>query len=351
MMTPEAKPWKEKILPRRILVIRLQAMGDVVITLPYLQHLRNALPSDTVIDFVTREETKSVADALLLFNDVYAIRGGRNFKWQLLHTLMLLPRLSLRSYDVVIDLQNNVLSRIIRKAVAAKAWTTFDRFSPKAAGERNRITIEAAGLGANKADHSFQLKPLPDVTQLLRKNGWKGDSPLVIINPAGAFENRNWPIENYVRFAELWLAHYPTAQFVIMGIDRVAGKATFLKDSLGDYPINLVNQTTPATAFSIVQRASFVLSEDSGLMHMAWVSGVPTLAMFGSTRSDWSRPLGPHTDFVDSSDLACGNCMLEACYLKGEQHNVCMTRWKPELIFERALKLMRQSAALSETVV
>jgi ADP-heptose:LPS heptosyltransferase len=48
------KPWTKRSLPKRILAIRLQAMGDVVITLPYLQDLRNNLPASVQIDLLTR---------------------------------------------------------------------------------------------------------------------------------------------------------------------------------------------------------------------------------------------------------------------------------------------------------
>ena len=72
-------------------------------------------------------------------------------------------------------------------------------------------------------------------------------------------------------------------------------------------------------------------------MHMAWVSEIPTLAMFGSTRSDWARPLSLHSYFVDSSDLPCGNCMQETCAF-GDNH--CITRYTPEFIFEKAIELV-----------
>ena len=59
-MNIHAKPWGKKGLPKRILAIRLQAMGDVIITLPYLQALRNSLPPNTEIDFLTRKEFDAV---------------------------------------------------------------------------------------------------------------------------------------------------------------------------------------------------------------------------------------------------------------------------------------------------
>jgi len=106
---------------------------------------------------------------------------------------------------------------------------------------------------------------------------------------------------------------------------------------MGEKIISIVNQTTPSQAFAILQHTSFVLSEDSGLMHMAWVSGIPTLALFGSTRSDWTRPLGGKSFFLDSSDLPCGNCMQEVCRY-GDVH--CLTRYTPEFVFEKAVGIM-----------
>jgi ADP-heptose:LPS heptosyltransferase len=192
------------------------------------------------------------------------------------------------------------------------------------------------GLGANAIDSSFKLKDEYAALSLLRQHGWNGSSDLVILNPAGAFESRNWPAEHYIAFVKLWLQQYPGTQFLVLGVDRVAEKAVLFKDALGDELIDLTNKTTAAEAFAIVQRASFMLSEDSGLMHMGWVSGIPTLAMFGSTRSDWAQPLGQHTAFFDSSDLPCGNCMLEVCRY-GDTH--CLTRYTPEMVFERAIPL------------
>jgi ADP-heptose:LPS heptosyltransferase len=341
-MSVEAKRWNSQESPKRILVIRLQAMGDVVITLPYIQYLKASLPKDTIIDMLTRQEVNDIPKAVVLFDHVFSIGGGRSFKKQLVHALLLLPKLCLRRYDVVIDLQNNLLSRFVRKSVSPKAWSEFDRFSPQPAGERNRITIEAAGMGKNDALTSFHLKSQQDIPKVLLSYGWDTVSDIVILNPAGAFENRNWPVDNYIQFAWLWLQCYPATQFLILGIDKIAAKAATIKSALGTRLIDLVNKTTPSTAFAIVQRARFVLSEDSGLMHMAWVSGIPTFAIFGSTRSDWSRPLGAHTAFLDSSDMACGNCMLEICRLEGDKINSCMMRYSPQLVFEKAVTLLDQ---------
>ena len=332
-----ASSWTRNDFPKRILAIRLQAMGDVTITLPYLQHLRNSLPSSTKIDFLTRKECDDIPKRILLFDRVIALRGGRSFNRQLLHTFFLLPSFLFRRYDAVIDLQNNGISELVRKFIHPKAWSVFDRFSSKAAGERTRLTIEAIGLGTNDVSSDFKFRGQTDSDSILKRNGWNGTNELIVLNPAAAFVTRSWPLENYAAFAELWQKRFPNAQFLVIGTSFISPKAKYLKMKMGEKIISIVNQTTPSQAFAILQHTSFVLSEDSGLMHMAWVSGIPTLALFGSTRSDWTRPLGGKSFFLDSSDLPCGNCMQEVCRY-GDVH--CLTRYTPEFVFEKAVGIM-----------
>jgi lipopolysaccharide heptosyltransferase II len=333
-----ARPWKENCLPKRILVIRLQAMGDVVATLPYLQQLRNTLPSKTRIDFLTRQEVEDIPRSIVLFDDIFVIKGGRDLRGQILYASSMLPKLFRQRYDMIIDLQNNNVSRVVRKALFPKAWSAFDRFSPIAGGERYRMTIEAAGLGKNWAVNKFSLTHTKVGVEILRAHGWAGED-VVVLNPAGAFPTRSWELNNYVAFAKLWLRVFPHTRFLVLGTSFIAEKAMFLKKELGDFVIDLIGKTTPSEAFGVLQKAKLVLSEDSGLMHMAWVSGIPTFGLFGSTRTDWVRPLGDHTFFLDSSDLACGHCMQETCKYQ-DVH--CLTRYTPELIFNHALALLER---------
>ena len=337
-MNIPAKAWGDKAPPKRILAIRTQAMGDVMITLPYLQHLRRSLPSSVKLDLLTRVETDPIPRNIELFDKIYSIGGGRHLKRIFLLALLKLPRLLLRRYDVVIDLQNNNYSEIIRKALRPKAWSVFDKRSPIAAGERTRLTIEAIGLGKCALDTAFRFKSVGRGLELLKEAGWNGSDELVVLNPAGLNATRNWPIQNYIAFACRWLEQRPATRFLVLGTAFIDKKRERLKEALGQRMFDLVGQTSPLEAFEILQRATMVLSEDSGLMHMAWVSGIPTLALFGSSRSDWSRPLGPHSSFLDSADLPCGNCMDAVCRW-GDNH--CMTRYTPEQVLQHAFSLLR----------
>jgi len=321
----------------RILAIRLQATGDVVITLPYLNFLKRLLP-EAELDLLTREESAPIPRSLALFSRIFAIGGGRSFKRQCLSTLTLVPRLLGRGYDAVLDLQNNEISRWVTLALRPERRCRFDKVSPLSAGERTRIAIDESGLGPVGID--TDLRPRDDTTALtlLRSAGLRPEDRLVILNPAGAFPSRNWPLPSYVRFARAFqeMDSRPV-KFLVLGLPGLREKAEYLRAELGEGLLDLVGRTTPDEAFALVREADLVLSEDSGLMHMSWVSGVPTLALFGSSRGDWSRPLGERSLCLDSSDLECRFCMEVECRFGDVR---CLTRRDPREVAELAIRLM-----------
>lgn len=321
----------------KILAIRLQAVGDVVITLPYLNSLKRRYP-DARIDFLTREETAPIPRSLLLFSRVFSIGGGRSFKRRCLSTLFLLPSLLRRGYDAVLDLQNDEISRFVTRALRPRARCLFDKTSPLPAGERTRLAIEDAGLGPVGIDTDLKQRGRGRVDELLAEVPVAARDRVVILNPAGAFPSRNWPLASYAAFARAFQELDPRpVKFLVLGLPALRAKAEFLRSQLDGGLVDLSGRTTPDEAFALVRRADLVLSEDSGLMHMSWVNGVPTLALFGSSRGDWSRPLGDRSLCLDSSDLECRFCMEAECRYGDVR---CLTRRDPKEVASLAMRLL-----------
>ncbi len=315
-------------------------MGDVVIALPYLYDLKNKLPQAS-LHFLTRRETSSIPGRLPFIDRVIKVGGGRNRVLQLLHLLGLMPYLMYQRYDIVLDLQNHRISSFLLKVLRPTAFSCFDRYSPRSAGDRNRTTIER-GVGfpiERRVITGIQVDQHRVDELLLPAMGKSG--PIVVINPAGLFPTRQWPLANYVEFIRLFETDFPQSTFLLVGLTDRIGKARELlgKETSGSI-VDLVGSTSAAEAFAVAGRVSLVVTEDSGLMHMAWVQGVPTVAIFGSTRSDWSSPLGKKSICLNSSDLPCGNCMLEVC-LFGD--NRCLTRYSPQYVLDRCKEIMSQT--------
>lgn len=337
-----SKLWEEETPPKKIIVIRFQALGDTIITLPYLQNLKEQYPQTQLI-FLTRKEVCSIPQASDLFDEVIAIGGGRNAKLQLVQLILKIPKLLHHKADAVLDLQNNKLSRIVRKVLQPKAWTAFDTHSHLAAGERTRLTIESLWRWKISPEPRFHINRKTNALSILKANGYKESNRLVVLNPAGFCPSRNWPLDHYVNFALQWREGIDNAtQFVLLLLERHKEKSDYIREKLSTQCIDLTGITDQLQAFEIIGRSDFVLTEDSGLMHMSWVQGVPTLALFSSSRKDWSAPQGSSSLCLDSADLPCGPCELEVCQY-GD--NRCITRYSPEYVLSHAKVLLDKKAA------
>ena len=339
--------WESTDAPERVLIIRMHAIGDVAITLPACTALRDRFP-DAEIDFLTTASIAPLVGALDIFNTILEFPHCTSRIHRAVKTTEWSFALRKRRYDIVLDLQRNWVSRTLRVASSPRSWAEFDRFALRAAGLRVLDTFHRIGFTDLTPSYHMSLRrPSRDVAELLlESNGWNRTHRLVVLNPAGLWETRNWPLKNYVDLARLWLEH-DQVQFLLLGTQRVLQKAEHIEQQVQNSTINLVNKTSLGEALAIMQHVALMVSEDSGLMHMAWVSGVPTIALFGSSRHQWSTPLGEHSVCLHSADLPCGACMSPTCKFN-DVH--CLTRHSPHEVFEIAqtLLVLQNSNGLSE---
>jgi len=350
------KSWNKPAPPERILIIRFHAIGDVVSTLPACLGLRNLQPA-TRIDYLTGEFSADLPEVSGIFNNVYSLRfynkntetSGTIRKHFLkiktkLGAIKLARKLKKNYYDVIIDLQHNRNSGLIISIIKPEYYSQFDRYSPISHSKRVIETFERAGF--SKIIEDFNIKINDDFVQQARKKliseGWVADKPLIALNPAGLWATRNWNLENYVSFARL-LSIKKDVRFIIIGDNRISGKADYLKQSLGKDVINLSGKTSLGEAYAMLKLCSLVISEDSALAHMSWSLEIPTIIMLGSTRSDWTCHNNDHILCLNSSDLECGNCMEAVCKYGDVR---CLERYAPQFIFEMAQDLLRNRIAL-----
>ena len=332
------KPWTKTEPPKNVLAIRLQAFGDTFIAISYLQSLRNKLPKETQLDILVREEFKDIPLNLELFDNVYILKGGNRTRHQLLNLIPILFTIKLKKYDVVLDLQNNLISNITRKFIGPKSFVEFDRYSANHAGKRTLETINQAGIAAIQENYQYRFKHTNKAVEILEEKGWVRGQKLIALNPGGAHENRNWGIEKFIGIAKKLLVKYGNdLKFVIIGNYKITDKAKAIENELGEYVINLIEDTTQTEALGIIQLIDLMISEDGALLHMAYLSGKNTIGIIGPTRSDWMDPKFSHTYFFTSDDLECGNCMQATCKLP---NTICMERVSVDMVFDEAVKFL-----------
>lgn len=333
--------------PARIVVVRLHAFGDAVIALPVIAGLRRILP-DAEIALVTSEEYRELFEGVEDIDIVHPFPTRASKLRRAATAAVLASKITARSGppDLLLDLQRSTVSLLLGSLMRPTAWTGFDRFAPHSALDRYLDAARWVGLDAIEPHCAPSLRPgiAARAAALLGDAALPGDAavsdgarPLICLNPAGCWPTKNWPAAEYValgrRFIEEW-----GARIVLMGTENVKEGATHIARELGDDALDLVGRTSTVEALAIMPHLRMMVSDDSGLMHLAWVSGVPTIGLFGASRATWSAPQGAHTFTFSSEDLECGACMSAAC-ARGDLH--CLRRIGADAVFAECLRLRR----------
>ncbi len=317
-------------MTRRILAWRFHALGDAIIPVYYLGQLGKFYP-DLQIDYVCPPGVADLAQASTGIRQTKPVELRFMRSWQ--QVIRLIPRVRAwrGRYDILLDLQHNRAASIASRFLGTHQTGRFDRFGRLSAGERTVNCIRSVGLDP---DNRLAIEPRPGLTlldtqdsvdqqQVLRRFDLD-TRPYVVFNPAAALPTRFWPLDNYCSLLDrLDQSLGSEPDVVLLGISKGAKRLEQLASRLpGRRVVNLVDQTTLLHAQQILAGACGLVSEDSGLMHLAWMSGVPTVAIMGNSPTYWSRPLGPHTRWFGSEHLDCAFCKAEACPLG---HTRCIT--------------------------
>ena len=325
--------------PDRVVLIRFHAFGDTAITFPVIAALRCRLPKAR-IDVVTDDRSAGLFAAHRDVDSVLSIDTSRPKIPRMLSMLRVALVLRRHRVPAVVDLQRNRWSRFLTRLLAPGAWVGFDRHAPRTALTRYLDAVEEIGLGrlAPVLVPHAKPGPLAEARAFLARAGREPSRPLVCLNPAGGWRTRQWPIERYVELGHR--LEQDGCQLMSLAAAPVPPRFVALREALGPRLFDFAGRTSPAVALAVVSLASLVVSDDSGLMHLGWVQGVPTLGLFGASRAAWSRPEGPKAGGFYSEDLECGACMRPVC---GRGDLLCLTRVTVDEVFRKCLELMRGS--------
>ncbi|MEO6325019.1 MAG: glycosyltransferase family 9 protein [Thermoanaerobaculia bacterium] len=318
--------------PRRLVLIRLQAFGDTTGLLPLVGALSERWPA-CAIEIVTDERSRSLFTARKDVARVHTVDGRASRMQRGLALLRLSRALRREPLDVVVDLQRSPFSRALVRLANPPAWVALDRFAPRNGLTRYVEALDWVGLGPIKPRLApgLTLAAEQRAREMLGTRGRDEARPLVCLNPAGGWVTKQWPLERWVALGQR-LRSERGAQLLTIGEGGLLPRFAALKAALGASLLDFSGETTPDEAMALLAEAEAIVSEDSGLMHLAWTQGVPAVAIFGASRSVWSRPNGPGCSGFYSEDLACGACMQPSC-ARGDL--LCLTRVSVDEVFER----------------
>lgn len=196
-----------------------------------------------------------------------------------------------------------------------------------------RMIDRFAALGMKIGQQAGDL-PYPELmadpanlAELLESLNLQLDQPVLGICPGAEFgDAKKWPEAHYAALAKRAIsAGY---QVWIFGGKHDESTASEIQTKGGEGCVNLAGKTTLLDAIDLLSVCDQVVSNDSGLMHIAAAVGVHTTVVYGSTSPEFTPPLTDDLDIV-SLELDCSPCFKRSCPLK---HKNCLNQLQPELI-------------------
>lgn len=197
-----------------------------------------------------------------------------------------------------------------------------DHATLPAALPRPRLQVDAAG-----------------VAELLANKGLSLDRPVLALCPGAEFgPAKRWPERHFASLTEAMIAR--GWQVWLFGSDHDRAVAEQIIGSL-DAPgyarsRNLAGQTTLSQAIDLLSCATAVVSNDSGLMHIAAALGRPLVALYGSTSPAFTPPLAEQVETL-SIPVDCGPCFQRQCP-RGDLK--CLTELSPAMVLAGLERLL-----------
>ncbi len=143
---------------------------------------------------------------------------------------------------------------------------------------------------------------------------------------------RRWPPECYWKLIDRFLED-PDLVVVLVG---TGPKHSFFQSETRPRVIQLVGQTDTRELFSLLNMANVLISHDSGIVHIAALTGIPVVALFGPETPDVFRPLSDRTHMIYKK-MACSPCLLVSNYKQTPcQNNQCMKAITVDEVYQEA---------------
>ncbi len=172
--------------------------------------------------------------------------------------------------------------------------------------------------------------------------GLPATEPLIVLCPGAEYgPAKRWPARHFAALATLAAAEWPEATIALIGSASERQLATEIAALSGQDLRNLCGETSLAEAIALIATARGVVSNDSGLMHVAAALGRPQVAVFGSSDPRHTPPRSPRAR-VEWLHLECSPCFERTCPLG---HTNCLNQIAPAAVFESLRRAMRFETA------
>lgn len=358
MTTPDPLAQLNQIDAQRICIIKPSALGDVVQTLPLLPVLRERFP-DAQISWVIRDSFANLLEGHPCLDEIipFQRRSSAGQWWQLLKSL------NRKKFDLVIDLQGLLRTGIMTAATRAP-W----RVGIEAAREGSHLTCNltipdtgrfvpawlkywrvADAFGQGEQTRTTEIY-IPDAdVSWAREKLQSPDYPLptLAIHAGAQWITKRWPPESFAAVGAKAIRRF-RCQIALVGTSSECELTGHIEKLLHKFVptgrvINLAGETSLKQLAAVLQESNFVLTNDSGPMHLAAGLGTPVTGIFTCTSALRSGPPGDQHELV-STNVSCGGSYNKRCPKRGPQNMCCMEELEVGRVWQALYRLITRHA-------
>lgn len=324
---------------KRILIVRLDGLGDMVMSTPAFKGIRKIFPdahitlltatsSKDMPDIINLGEPVSVFNRILCYDAFWLIKGQRRWFVSFFRILM---QLRDEKFDLIIDLRGDFRHNVFMSLCGAQYRLGFGitgcgflltHLVPLGESQHpvdscvslvnylkpSTISSSDFGLCIPEADRSW-------VVSFMRKKGIVcGKDMIVLVHPGAKWKGRHWVPERYAEAADYLMEKHKIKVIFTGSCDDVQ-QVEKIMGFMRQKPLDLSGELSLRQFLGLVSKSDIFLGVDSGPMHMAVaVKKVRVVVLMGPARPEAIGPYGKRNLVITKQDnFSCSPCAQTVC--------------------------------------
>lgn len=364
---------------KRIVVIDLLYLGDLLFAHPFFEGLRELFP-EARIDLVANSNFSEIMRANNNIDHVYSY----NKNWPTARSYNFAKKLKMNNYQLGINIHGNWRTALLLKLISpaqsigyggkgrgifldeevekdidshmVEFYLKFldqlqqSKLLAEHFAENNiskEIVSETIVSDSKHQNETVELQnserafPSLNVAEShqkkaelkLKKSGLESEDEFIVLNTGGSWKTKRWPEEYFAEIADqLTKKGY---QILFVGGPSDTERVNYICNKIENQKMiyNLSGKTSLLELAAVLKRAKLMISGDTGPVHVAAAVGTNTAAIFGPSDEEMYGPRGKGKNIlIKNVDLSCRPCGEHECPL---DHFKCMRELSPEMVVER----------------
>ncbi len=303
---------------KKILIIRLRKIGDIVLTTPSIEAIRQLFPTAKIDYLVENPYGELIENHPFIDTPVTINRNDSIFKIKKIFKD--------KEYDILYDMHGGPRASAISLFVKAKIKVGYNHpyrgfiydfkvnrhFTPPIHSVENQINLIRATGFEEKTPEKVVLPPIEEhIKERANETLSKTANNRIVIHIGAGNEFRDWGEEKYKELIKLLINDNITP--VLIGGKDVMERGEKYEKEFADKILNLTAKASLTDIRYIIEKSLLFYGVDSGPMHIAAATDTPIIAVFGPNIPEISGPWRTKDIHIIEKKLDCRPCSQRKC--------------------------------------